>query len=309
MATRVGLRDLIAAMPRALGRYTGTLLGVFVVQSLVALACMGAVAAVLANTFARLPMWDEAVDGDLVSLVYCMRHGKTALFASGGIVLGAVLLWQFVSWFVSGGIYGVLANRPEGRAETARCFGASGAGTFLAYVRLSLCTLPGLLLVLFVFGLCTELVATRIEKALTIAQLVGALAIALLPALVLLHVLWTITDYARVELTLRGESHEPGVVMTYLRTVAYVLKRPVTLAHAGLGWIAFALVTVGYATLSEGHPMYGADGALTLFVIRQGVALARTAIRMGVMAGQIELGKTRALPPRRVEAKSDAKKS
>jgi len=30
---------------------------------------------------------------------------------------------------------------------------------------------------------------------------------------------------------------------------------------------------------------------------------------VGVMAGQIELGKTRALPPRRVEAKSDAKKS
>lgn len=309
MATRLGLRDLFAAMPRALGRYTGVLLATFVVQTLVALACMGAVAAVLSNTFAKLPMWDEAIDGDLVALLYCLRHGKSALFASGGIVLASVLLWQFASWFVTGGIYGVFANRPEGRGDTARCFGASGASTFLAYVRLSLCALPGLVIVLFVLGLCTGLVAERLEYALTIPQLLGSLAIALLPALLLLHVLWTITDYARVELTLRGESHDPSVVMTYVRTVAYVLKHPTTLAHAGIGWIAFLLVTIGYMYLSQGHPMYGAEGAVTLFVIRQGVALARTAIRVGVMAGQIELGKTRALPPRHIEAKSDAKKS
>jgi len=309
MATRLGFRDLLVAMPRALGRYTGTLLAVFVVQTLVALVCMSAVAVVLARTFGKLPMWDEAVDGDLVALIYCLRHGEAALLASGGIVFGAVMLWQFVSWFVSGGIYGVLANRPEGRGETARAFGASGASTFLAYFRLSLCSLPGLMLVLFVFGACTGFVITRIEYALTIPQLVGALAISLVPALVLFHVLWTISDYARVELTLRGESHEPSVLMTYLRSIAYVLKRPITLAHAGVGWIAFFLVTIGYIYLAQGHPMYGAEGAVTLFVIRQGVALARTAIRVGVMAGQIELGKTRALPPRRVEAKGDAKKS
>ncbi len=140
-------------------------------------------------------------------------------------------------------------------------------------------------------------------------DLVGGLAIALLPAMLLVHFLWTVTDYARVELTLRGDSHEPSVVMTYLRTVAYVLKRPITLLHAGIGWIAFALITVGYMYLSAGHPMYGAEGAVTLFEIRQGVALARTAIRVGVMARQIELGKTRALPLRHVEAKTDAKKS
>jgi hypothetical protein len=151
--------------------------------------------------------------------------------------------------------------------------------------------------------------SSRIEYALTYGQLASALAIAIGPALLLLHVLWTISDYARVELTLRGESHEPGVVVTYMRTTAYVLKRPLTLVHGGLGWIAFIAITIGYAYLSQGHPMYGAEGAITLFVIRQGVALARTAIRFGVMAGQIELGKTRALPPLRVDAKVEAKKS
>jgi len=56
--------------------------------------------------------------------------------------------------------------------------------------------------------------------------------------------------------------------------------------------------------------MYGAEGAVTLFVIRQGVSLARSAIRFGVLGGQIELGKSRTLPPRRVvEVKAESKKA
>jgi hypothetical protein len=306
--TRLGLGDMWSAGTRAVGRYTGTLLAVFVVQSIVALACMVAISAVLAATFARLPIWDEAVDGDLVALVYSIRHGKAALYASGGIIFGAVLLWQLASWFLVGGVYGVLAQRPEGRGDTARCFGASGTSTYLAYARLALCSLPGWFLVLFVFGVCVDLVDKRLIYALTVPQLLGPLAIAILPALFLLHVMWTITDYARVELSLRHESHDPSVVMTYVRTVFYVLRRPITLVHAGLGWLLFIVVSVGYAYLAHGHPMYGAEGAVTLFVIRQGVALSRSAIRFGVLAGQVELGKTRTLPPRRiVEVKTDAK--
>ena len=79
--------------------------------------------------------------------------------------------------------------------------------------------------------------------------------------------------------------------------------------HGALGWLAFALITAGYMYLAQGHPMYGAEGAVTLFVIRQGVALARTAVRFGVLGGQLELGKTRAMPPRRIETKSEAKKA
>jgi len=309
MATRLRLGELFGVIPRVLGRYTGTLLAVFVVQTVVALGCMLAVALVLSNAFAKLPMFDEAVDGDPVALMYCLRGGKEAIVASVGVLFGAVLVWQLVSWFIAGGIYGVFANRPEGRSETAKCFGASGATTYLAYARLALCSLPGIVLALWVLMRSSAYVEPRLAYVLTIPQLVGQLAIALLPALFILHVVWTVTDYARVELTLRGESHEPSVVMTYVRSIAYVLKRPLTLVHAGIGWLAFVLVTVGYMYLAQGHPMYGAEGAITLFVIRQGVALARTAIRVGVMAGQIELGKTRALPPRRVEAKVDAKKS
>ena len=45
-------------------------------------------------------------------------------------MFGALLVWQLVSWFLVGGLLGVLANRPEGRGGTARCFGASGTTTY-----------------------------------------------------------------------------------------------------------------------------------------------------------------------------------
>ena len=307
MAVRLGLGELIGAGGRAVSKYTGTVLAVFVVQSLVALACMLAIALVLAQTFSHLPMFDEAVDGDLVATIWSVRYGKSSFLAISGIVFGALTLWQLASWFVVGGLYGVLAQRPEGRGDTARCFGASGASTYLAYARLALCSMPGWVLVLFVFGTGMSLIATRIEHALTLTELFGPIILAALPALLLLHFLWTVADYARVELTLRHDTHDPGVLVTYIRTVTYVLKRPITLVHGGVGWLAFLVVTVAYAYLAQGHSMYGTDGAITLFLVRQVVSLLRMAIKVGVLAGQVELGRTRPPPPRRVEVKVDAK--
>jgi hypothetical protein len=268
---------------------------------------MLAIAVVLAKAFSHLPMFDDAVDGDLVAMVECFRYGRASFAAVGGIIFGAILLWQLASWFLVGGLYGVLAQRPEGRSETARCFGASGATTYLAYARLALCSLPGIAVVLFVLETGASIAGTYTEHALTLWQLFGPLALGLAPGFLLLHVVWTVTDYARVELTLRHDSHDPGVVVTYLRSVAYVLRRPITLVHGALGWVCFVLVTLAYAYLAAGHPMYGAEGAVILFVARQCVSLVRTAIRVGILSGQVELGRTRPQPPRRVEAKVDIK--
>lgn len=306
---RLGLGDLVSAGPRAVGRYTGTLLAVFLVQTILAIGCMIGIAALLAQAFSHLPMWDEAVDGDLFALIGCVRYARANLMGAAGIAFGALLLWQLASWFLVGGTLGVLAQKPEGRGDTARTFGASGAATYLAYARLELCALPGYALVMFALAFGIGAVFSRLEYALTLPQLFWPLALGTLPALLLLHVLATAMDYARVELTLRHESHDPGAVMSYLRSIGYVLRRPVTLVHAGLGWLVFALITIGYAYLAHGHPMYGAEGAVALFVIRQGVALARSTIRYAVLSGQVEIGRTRALPPRRIESQSDSAKS
>ena len=307
MTHRLGLGDLAGAGSRATARYTGTLLAVFVVQAIVAAACMIGISVVLAQALAHLPMWDDAVDGDLVSLAWCLRYARANFLASGAIVVACLLLWQLASWFLAGGLYGVLAQRPEGRGETARCFGAAGAATYLKYARVALCSIPGWLIVLFALGTGLTWAEPRMARALTVLDLVGPLAVALGPALILLHLVWTVADYTRVELTLRHDTHDPGVVMSYARALVFVLRRPVALVHAGLGWLAFVAITLGYAYLAHGHPMYGAEGAVTLFVIREGVALARSAVRFGVLAGQVELGRTRPPPPRRPEPKTDPK--
>lgn len=305
-ARHTGLGELLGAGLRAVSRYTGTVLAVFVVQGLVAAACMLAVALVLVQAFSNLPMFDEAVDGSLVALVWCLRYGRESFLAIAGIIVGALLLWQLASWFLVGGLVGVLGQRPEGRGDTARCFGASGAATYLKYARLALCALPGHVIVLFLLGAGLGLVGPRIEHALTLPQLLVPVGLAVLPALLVLHVLWTVSDYARVELTLRHDSHDPGVIRTYLHSLAYVIRRPITLLHAGLGWLLWLLVTAAYAYLAAGHPMYGAGGAITLFFVRQGVSLLRMAIRVGILAGQVELGRTRPAPPRRLEVKPQA---
>ena len=265
----------------------------------------------LAQAFAHLPMCDEAVDGDLVALICCLRYGKASLLAIGGIVFGALLLWQLVSWFLVGGIYGVLAQRPEGRGETARVLRRRAArATYLAYARLALCSLPGWFLVLFVLVLGWQSIAPRIEYALTVPQLLGPLALAIAARRCsLLHFLWTVTDYARVELTLRHESHEPSVVATYVRTLAYVLKRPLTLAHGGTRLVArSSLITIGYAYLAHGHPMYGAEGAVTLFVDPPG-RVARSARRSGSACSPVRSSSARRARCRRVASRSRSSRS
>ncbi len=305
-ARHLGLGELLGAGTRAVSKYTGTVLAVFVVQSLVATACMLAVALVLAQTFSHLPMFDEAVDGSFIAAVWVVKYGRTSFLAIACLLFGAVLLWELASWFLIGGLHGVLGQRPEGRGDTARCFGASGATTYLKYARLALCSLPGYALVLFVLLTGMSIAVPRIEHALTLPQLLGPLVLASLPSLLLLHVLWTVSDYARVELTLRNDTHDPGVLRTYFHSFAYVIRRPLTLVHAGIGWLLFLLVTAAYAYLAQGHPMYGAEGAITLFFVRQGVALLRMAIKVGILAGQVELGRARPLPPRRIEVKPSA---
>jgi hypothetical protein len=296
---RLSLGDLVSAGGRGVARYTGTLFAVFIVESLVAAAIMLGSFFVLSQAFARLPMFDEGVDGDPVALLYCLRHSPAAAQAVIGVVVGGLILWQLVTWFLAGGLYGVFAHRPESRGETARVFGASGTATYLAYARLALLSLPSWALAIMVFVMCSHVAAPHMATALSIGDLVGPVALAVIPAALVLHIAWTVTDYARAELAIRHESHDPGVLATYLRTLAFVLRRPVTLVHGALGWFLFALITISYHLIAYDHPMYGVEGAITLYIARQCVALLRMAIRVGVMAGQVELGNTRALPPRR----------
>lgn len=296
--TKSRLGELVAAGWRGCARYTGTLFSVFVAQSLVGLICLVMLAQVLASVFSHRPLFDEGVRGDLIALVWATRHGASALIASVWLVIGVALMWSITSWFLVGGINAVLVKNPQGRAATAQQFGAGGSTTFLAYGLITFLSVPLLVLVLFVFGMTAGIAVPRMQYALTVPQLIAPLALALLPALILLAITWTIVDYARLDLTRHRNSHGLGPFAAYIRAVRFVMTHPLTIGHTLLGWLVWLGIGIGYSYIAYGHPMLGADGAMTLYIIRLGVQLLRMAVKFAVIAGQVHLSQQCAEPSR-----------
>jgi len=290
------MREMLVAGRESLARYTGTLFALFLVQLVLAMAVVFAMARVLAAAFAHLPYFDRAVDGDLAGWVYILRNHREVMAATGWLGGGAVLLWLVLSWFLTAGSISVLSERPEGRAATARCFGAAGASSFLPLVRLSILSAPAYLIVAMALGVGLDAVSPRLQYALSLPLLLGWLAVGAGPALLLLLVLWTITDYARAELVLRRDSHELSVIAAYARAIAFVLRRPMTLLHTGLGWLLVLAITLGYMLASHDHPMVGTGGAITLLIVRQGVVLLRLAVHFAILGGQVAATRARPLP-------------
>lgn len=297
----VSLRSMVRAGGRALATYTGTALGIFVVQVALAAVAGFAIMQLLAAAFAHRPLFDAAAEGDLVAIIACLRHAADGMRAMLWIGLAAVLLWIVASWFLIGGAYAVIFERPDGRRDTARVFGAGGAATFFAYLRLALLSFALHVIVLAVLLMGVGAGAARGATAMTAFALLAPLVIGALPGLVLLLVLWTALDYARAELTVRRPTHDDlGALRAFGRGLVFLVRRPVSLAHTALGWLAFVLVSVGFAWAAQGHAMLGTGGAVALIVIRLGVALVRHAIKFAMLAGHIELTETRPPPPRRV---------
>ena len=283
----LGLLDLVRIGARAVSRYTGMVLALWVTQALVTGAAIVGIAQTLAAALADRPLLDAAVDGDLVALLELMSALPELLWASIWTIVAIVLLWVVASWFLAGGVIAVLGERPEGRAATARCFGAGGANTFLAYVALGLYAWLGYMPAIIAFGMGADWAASRIEFALTLPEVALSLGLGLAPGLLLWVVAGTVVDFARVELA------------AYARAWLFVLARPLALVHALLGWAFWIGITLLYLWLAHGRAMLGTGGALTLLMIRQGVSLARMVIKVGVVAGQVGLGDERMPPPRK----------
>ena len=296
---RVGLPDMLRAGVRALTDYTGTFLGLFAVQVLVAFGAGFVIAQLLADQFATLPLFDEGVDGDLAALLEALRHAGGTLSAIGWVGVGAILLWVMLSWFLAGGLITVLVERPHGRRETARTFGAGGAAHFFALARLGVLSLATYGLVAIAASIGLSAVLPRIERALELGAVVGWLALGLLPALLLLAAIWTVVDYARIELVVRRPTHPRlGALIAFGRAVAFVARRPLALGHVLLWGAAFIAISLVYVWASHDSPMLGTSGAISLLVVREGLALTRMALKVAAIGGQIELGMSRPPPPR-----------
>jgi len=293
-----GLADLFRAGGRAASRYTGTVLTLYVAQSLIAAVGIVTISQLFASSLAHRPIFDEGVDGDLVSLIDTLRDVPHVLHSAAWIIAGVVLLWMIVSWFLVGGVLAVLTERPEGRAGAARCFGAGGANTFLAFAALEVFALVAYLPAVSVLTVGLTWGLGRADEALSFGAWLAAVGLGLAPGAVAFLIVGTIVDYARAELALRKASHELGAARAFVRAAGFVVKHPLTLLHAFLGWMLVLILGVGYAWLAHGRALLGTSGAVTILIVRQGMSLMRMAVKVGILGGQVELGQTRPPPPR-----------
>jgi hypothetical protein len=296
-----GLPALIRGGVRAVSQYTGMLLALFVVHLMVAWGAGIIIAQILASAFAHRPRFDEAVDGDLIALLDVLSNAGTVVNAISWVSFGAIIAWTIISWFLAGGVLSVFTERPRGRTETARCFGAGGANHFLVFARLGLVSALYHLPVVFLFMLGVGHATEKAEYALTTSEIVWPMVYGLLPAALAHVIVSTVIDYARAELVLRRPTHETlGATRAALRATGYVFRRPVSLLHVLVYWLFFVAVTLAFAWIAHGRAMLGFGGAMALLALRQGVALLRLGARIAVMAGQVDLTATRPPPPREV---------
>lgn len=283
---RPALTTALREGARALRRYTGLALVLYLVQLAVAAIGGLVIARVLAALLADNLIFDQAIDGDAAALITLARTHAELIPALAWIGLIAVAVYAVVSWYLVGGLIAVLVERPRDRRTTIGTFGAGGALTFFPYARLALwCVVPYAaigFIALIGIGIAGDSMAT----AVTGADFLGPLGLALAPAAVLLLIQYTVVDYARIEL-----SRRPGTAAwrAFLRGYRMVLGRWRPLAHALLYYLAFALVTALLLVITWDRPMLGASGAISLFVIRQIAAMGRFAARFVLVGGQVEL--------------------
>lgn len=303
------LGGLVRAGARAVSTYTGMVLALFLVQVIVAWGAWVVVARILIAAFAQRPIFDDAVDGDLVAWLEVLREHRLVFEAIGMIGLGAALAWITTSWFLTGGVLAVFTERPRGRRETARTFGAGGASTFLVYARLAIWSLfLDALPTLLILSIGLGYLGGRLEYALTVRELYGPLVLALGPAALYHAVVSTAVDLARAELTLRRPTHERlGATRALFRAFGFVVRRPVAIVHVLLYWLAFVGLTLAFVWMAHGRAMLGTSGAMALLALRTGLALVRFALKAGVLAGQVELTSTRPPPPRTVATVDEAR--
>jgi hypothetical protein len=282
LSARPSLFTLARAGARALRRFPGLCGSIYLAQLAVSVAAAGLIGMLLSDAFARRPIFDRGVDGDLAALAMSFMARPdllTSLLLIGG---GAILLYALVSLFLTGGLIAVLLDPPDRRREVARWFGAGGAANFFPLVRLALWSILPYAAVVVAVGVGAGPLPDALASALTPRDLLVPLLVAFGPALFLHWIIGTAVDYARVDLV-----RHPGMssLRGLLRGFSVLVSRPLVLLHTFLYGLFFAAVTAGYIAISGSL----ADGLLVAILIRQLVSLLRFVAHVALVAGQVEI--------------------
>jgi hypothetical protein len=298
MTTRelIPLRQLLRTGRASVWHYTGTVAVLFLIQLALAGGAAWVVSRILSSALGTSLIFDDAVDGDAAALIAALRHAPGAFASSLWVCVGSIFAYLAVSWFTTAGLIAVLVGRPTGRREVARCFGAGGAASFFAFARLAALSALPYAVILLAGAAGLMLVGGNVLATLSPTRALLLLLAGLAPAVVLAWLAFTIVDYARVDL-----AAYPGTSATAaaIRGAKIVFSRPAPLLHVALYYVVFLAVSAVYVLITDGHAMLGTSGAISLFVVRQGVAIVRFTAKIALVAGQVELAQTRE-PPRRI---------
>ncbi|HYU16440.1 MAG TPA: hypothetical protein VEL05_10220 [Candidatus Acidoferrum sp.] len=283
MMPRPSLGVLLRAGLRALGRFPGLVLIMYLVQVALSAGAALVMMLLLLDVFGGRPLFDRAMDGDLAALMSCFRAEPDLLPSLLGIGIAAVLIYGVVSWFLTAGLVAVLLDAPSRRREVVRWFGAAGASNFFPFLRLSVWSALPYALVLVAAGFGIGLTEERRANALGANDMAVALALALGPAFLLRWPVAAAIDYARIDLVRHPGMSSLRALVRGLRTVA---RHPLALSHTLLHGAAFIGVWALYVWVSGSD---ATSGLVALVALRQLAGLVRFAAHVAVIAGQVEL--------------------
>jgi hypothetical protein len=250
----------------------------YLVQLFVSLLFAVAVEHVLAATFAHRPLFANGVAGDTEALLLSLgaRLPLTSALAVSGLALG--LGYFVLSLFLIAGLVG---------AFSGRSFGDAAVRWFPAYLRLWLWSLIPYAIGAIVAALGWDFGSGLLfERIASVKLLIVRPLACAAPGLLLVAVTMCAVDYARVELQASGGR---GALSALVRGFRIVFGRPAALVHYGLFLLFWAAVSALYVAATFGHPFAGPAGAVTLFALRQLVAIVRFTARVVTTGGQVAL--------------------
>jgi hypothetical protein len=282
--TREAIVDLAAAAmagARRARRYPGLLLATFAVQLALSLVPAALAFALLVIHLGDEPALGRAVDGDLAAAFAVLEAAPTLPVAAAIAIALVALIWVAASWFLTAGLIGSYTDEPEGAAATARCFGAHGARRFFGFARLFLLMLPLYAAIAAWAGFGLASVAERSLEMIDAGEVIAALIGALGGPALLVWLLWTAADYARIELVADPRLASSRALW---RGAVTVLRRPRCTLHAAAGHLAVAALAAIYVAVAG----LGLS-VVALVVVRQLFSLGRHGIHLAVIGGQIEL--------------------
>jgi hypothetical protein len=182
---------MLKAGGRSVRRYPGLVAAVYVVQLAVAAIGGFAFARSLASELANRPLFDRAVDGDLVALATVVSEHGAVFTAHLWLGAALALCYAVASWFLHGGLIAAFQDpSPASRREAARRFGAGGAASFARYAAISLWSCIPYAPAAFALALGVGLASDRLTEAMTFSGALAPIALAALPGFALVLLVW-----------------------------------------------------------------------------------------------------------------------